>query len=236
VFALPDANGPFDFITAYIDDVAIFSVNESQHKEHLERALRRLHEYSIQLNVKKCSFFKHKLVFLGHEVEAKSQGPTTVAPSPGLTKDILEFPPPRNRKDIQRFVGMVNFYHTLIPKCAELAAPLTELAALEWDETELDKYFKREHKLAFEELKRAMASAPVIALPRDDSPYVLNIDASAIAFGGTLTQKDADGKEHVVLYISKKFTKGGEGIVWFSLRHKEVWVSIPRLRVSADVS
>jgi len=208
IFSIADDQGQFDFITSYIDDIAIYSESEEQHKTHLERVLRRLHDYNIQLNVKKCAFFQTRFTFLGHTVDASKPGPTMIAPSSSLTKDILEFPPPRNRKDIQRFVGMVNFYHNLIPKCAELAAPLTELAATEIDEIEFQGKFRKEHQQAFEALKKAMAESPVVALPRDDLPYSLNMDASAVAIGGALTQRDdKTGVEHVVLYISKKFTR-----------------------------
>jgi len=208
IFAVEDEFGPFDFITFYIDDLAIISKNDDEHRKHVERVLRRLHEYGVQLNLRKCEFFVRSMQFLGHVIDAESDPHRTlVKPNERITRDIAEFPAPQCQRDVQRFLGLVNFFHALIPKCAEMCAPLSDLQSVEWNQSDPVPPWSGKHQRAFEEVKRAMASKPVVALPRDDLPYVLNMDSSAVGLGGCLMQKGEDGMLHPVIYISKKFSK-----------------------------
>ena len=104
-------------------------------------------------------------------------------------------------------MGMVNYYKQFIPNLAEIASPLTDLTkkgvAFEWS---------TRHHQAFVKLKHALTSAPVLAHPDPTRPYTLYTDASNLAVGGILVQKDDLGHEKVIAYLSHKLT--GAALSW----------------------
>lgn len=205
IFAEPDERGHFTgFVVFYIDDLVIVSENMEQHRKHLARVLERIHAYGVQINVGKCEFFVKTFEFLGHVIDAEN-GQTLLRPNPRVMQAVTEFPRPRNRHDAQRFTGLVNWFHELIPNCAEIIAPLTTLASFDWT---TDKAWDDAAETAFVQIKQALTSAPVAALPQDGQPYVLRMDSSGKAFGGALHQKSPiDGRYYPVVFVSKKFNK-----------------------------
>jgi hypothetical protein len=206
IFALPDEEGSFhSILTFYVDDLCIFSENKAQHENHIKRVLHRLHKFGVQLNVAKCEWGVKKFAFLGHVVDAETdQQRTLIKPNERIVRDILDFPRPYNQRECQRLMGLINWFHEIIPKCAVICAPLTTLAAFEW---ESDQVWNEDAQRAFDEIKEALSSEPVVALPDDKKQYTLRMDASAAAFGGALLQKGEDDKMHPTLYISRKFNK-----------------------------
>ena len=117
---------------------------------------------------------------------------------------VRQWPKPSTRKQLKGFLGLAGYYSEFINGFTELAAPLTELSreendvASDWDE-QCDKSFDR--------LKLALTAAPVLRLADPTLPYQLFVDASLIAAGAVLTQKDADDKLHPVAYFGKKFSR-----------------------------
>ncbi len=109
-----------DFVFVYLDDILLASSNKKEHREHLRKLFQKLSEYGLVNNPKKCVFGKTELSFLGHKVTTSG-----VMPSPDKVKAITNFPRPSNVKELQEFIGMVNFYHRFVPKAAEaLRTPL----------------------------------------------------------------------------------------------------------------
>ena len=228
IFSTPDEYGHFlDTVVFYIDDVVIRSEDEKNHERDLRRVLRRLYSYGVQLSVPKCRFFRKEINFLGHHIDARSdEYRTLVRPTPKIVEDIQKFPRPRNQRDCQRFSGLVVFFHTLIPDCAKIMAPITDLMGIRWSASEKDLWTS-EHDDAFKTIKKVLSSYPVVALPQQDRQFYLNTDASDRAFGGVLNQMGEDGKLHPVLYISKKFSKTEKN--WFC-GEKELWPLVFTLR------
>ncbi|CAH8469470.1 unnamed protein product [Heterobilharzia americana] len=110
------------FVSAYIDDLIVASTSETEHLQHLRTLFERLREYGITINPQKCEFGKESLQFLGHIVNAKG-----VKPVPQEVDAIREYPVPDSFRKLRRFLGLINFYRRFIPKCAEVAQPLTSL-------------------------------------------------------------------------------------------------------------
>ena len=108
-------------VVAYIDDVCCFSDNFEQHLHalDLEQTLCRLEAANMQLRPDKCLFGYYKGPFLGHVVSAAG-----CSPLPENIKAIKNCPRPTCKKELQRFLGMVNYYRSFIPRMAEIAAPL----------------------------------------------------------------------------------------------------------------
>ena len=98
-------------------------------------------------------------------------------------KTIQEWKPPRNMKEVQRFLGFANFYHRFIEGYSKIVKPLTLLTQKgnTWDWT------KKEQQ-AFNELKIKFTTEPVLAQPNTHAPFILEVDASNEAVGAVLSQ------------------------------------------------
>ena len=117
-------------------------------------------------------------------------------------KDVLEWPVPKCRKDLERFLGFVNYHREFVQGMAGQTAPLYQLtgSCTRWNWTE-------EHQRAFEDLKKVMTSPPVLGFPNASDLFVLDTDASDLAIGAELSQVQ-DGKERVISYASKTLNSG----------------------------
>ncbi len=145
-----------DFCCTYVDDIHIASKNEEEHPRHLEEVFRRLDDYGLVVNVDKCSFGRAEVNFLGRMVN--DQG---VRPLHAKFKAVTGYP----RRQLRRFLGMVNFYRRFIPNCAEFAASLTPLTGRKNDPREMST----EQLAAIERLKSCLAQATALAFPSPDA-------------------------------------------------------------------
>ena len=109
--------------------------------------------------------------------------------------------PSKNQKQLRSFLGMTNYYRTSIPNYALKSAQLTDLlkknSKFNW---------QPKHQQAFQELKQALVSAPILAYPRTDLPYSLFTDASDNAIGAVLIQTHENGTHKAVHYHSQQLT------------------------------
>nr|VZI35993.1 unnamed protein product [Spirometra erinaceieuropaei] len=110
------------FVYAYIDDLLVASRNAEEHKEHLALVFDRLDQFGVVINPSKCVLGVPSLDFLGHHVDAQGLRPLS-----SKVEAIRDFPPPTSKRQLQRFLGMVNFYRRFLPNCADLMLPLTNL-------------------------------------------------------------------------------------------------------------
>jgi len=186
------------FVVVYLDDILIYSKDEDDHRRHLELVMEALATHSARLNVTKCAFFKREIRFLGHVID--HQG---IRPDPGQVEKIAGFAPPRNKRDVQSFLGTVNFFRRFIRGCATIATPLYALTR-----DKVPFVWTDGHQAAFEELKRLLTSSPVLCLPDTSRPFTVHTDASDYAIGAVLLQEH-DGYPHPVAYYSRSL-KGAE--------------------------
>lgn len=178
---------------AYLDDVVIHSLDFNTHMSDLAETLALLKGAGFKLNVDKCSFAMDSIKLLGFVVSAEG-----VAPDPAKVKAINEMQTPRSVKEVRSFLGASGFFRRNIEGYATIAAPLTSL-------TRKDSKFEwtNIHQQAFEKLKEALVSAPVLRRPDFDLPFEIHSDASGVAVGACLIQK-VDGIPHAVAYFSRK--------------------------------
>ena len=179
----------YRFALIYIDDIIIFSRSVEEHLVHLEEVFRRLRQANVKLNPKKCSFVKQKVEYLGHVVT-----PEGVSPNPDKVRVVQEFPPPNNLKELRHFLGLANYYRRFVTGFSHIANPLNALTKkgvyLHWTE---------ECAVAFDKLKCALVSAPILAYPSFKEPFLLFVDASSTGIGFTLAQVQ-NAKEVVIAY------------------------------------
>jgi hypothetical protein len=169
-------------VFAYADDMDVASRNAEEHDIHLRQLFTRLREHGLVINVEKCVFGASSIQFLGHHLSAEG-----VEPLPENVSAVKDFPRPSTVKELQMFLGMVNFYPRFLPGAARALRPLTDClqgglkspTAVEWNS-------EREA-----EVKQMLASATRLANPAQAAKLSLAVDASATRIGACLQQRRA---------------------------------------------
>ncbi|PNF27381.1 hypothetical protein B7P43_G17494, partial [Cryptotermes secundus] len=167
------------YVYNFMDDLLVYSSTVEQHLVHLEEVFRRLEKAGFTLNRDKMQLAKSKIKFLGHSLSADG-----VEILSERVDAIREFPPPNNLKAVRRFLGMVGFYGKFVKDFSLLAEPLHALkrkgARFVWGDSQ---------KRAFEALKEAISTPPVLQVPDFSKEFVLVCDASDLAVSAVLNQR-----------------------------------------------
>lgn len=169
----------------YLDDVLVFSPNMEQHLGDLRRVLQALRAARLVAKRSKCNFGRSELKFLGHIVGAR-----TVRTDPAKITAMLSIPSPCNIHQLRVFLGVTGYYRRFILNYSLLAEPLTALLRADTP----FRWGPRQQQ-AFEELRRRLTSAPVLAQPDWQKPFVLATDASNVAIGAVLSQPGTATRE-----------------------------------------
>ncbi|GJP42101.1 hypothetical protein CLOM_g1693 [Closterium sp. NIES-68] len=180
-------------VIIYLDDILIYSRSREQHLRDLDAVFTLLHKNRLITKGSKCDFLKQELEFLGHVVSTEG-----VKIDPKKIKTIQEWKPLTNLKELQGFQGFVNYVRRFIPNIARLSAPLTDRLkdhnCFWWGEKQ---------QAAFDQLKIALTSPPVLRISDPDRPYEVVTNASDIAIGAVLLLDFDDGLQPVA-YESRK--------------------------------
>jgi hypothetical protein len=186
----PETHG---YLCQYIDDLYIHTNSYEEHLERVEFVLRRLSENGFTINLNKCKFFRTSIEFLGHIIGNKG-----VSPDPDRIASILNYPAPKNQKQLRQFLGTCNFHHRFIINYAEYAAHLVPLlkkgVRWKWDQ---------DHEEAFLKLRNAFAASIHLAHPRSDLIYEIYTDSSCYAISGILAQTDEKGQVSIITTASR---------------------------------
>ncbi|KAJ9524507.1 hypothetical protein QJQ45_019534 [Haematococcus lacustris] len=183
-------------VLVYLDDILVMSRSPAEHVQHLREVLQVMKDNNLYAKLSKCEFNKPELKFLGHIV-----GRHGIAVDPAKVQVIKDWPMPTCLKELQAFLGLANFFRRFIAGYSTIAAPLTHLtgeavaAGTNW------RQLSEPAVNAFNALKEALCSAPVLALPDPLQPFEVWSDASLAGTGGVLMQNG-----RVVAYTSHKFT------------------------------
>ncbi|KAL5017800.1 hypothetical protein ScPMuIL_003522 [Solemya velum] len=162
----------------YLDDILIFSETFTEHLSNIEEVLIRLENAGLKLGPKKCSFAQQSCTYLGHLISRDG-----ILPPPDRVKAIVEFPSPRNVKELRRIIGMMNWFRKFIRNFSSVVLPLTKLLK------KGQKFiWTSEQDHAFCELKNRLANSTVLAFPRYDIPFRLAVDTSSRGIGYMLYQ------------------------------------------------
>eukprot|EP01018_Ginkgo_biloba_P004724 Gb_28015 [translate_table: standard] len=177
------------FVAVFLDYIMVFSKNEEEHKERLQKVLEILRQEKLYAKMSKCEFCKEKIEYLGHVVLAKG-----ILVDPKKVKAVREWKTPISVHEVRSFLGLASFYRRFVLGFSKIAAPLTELL-------KKSKRFKwtDQCQKSFDILKQKLTDAPILTLPDMEKPFTLYTDASGIAIGVVLTQQ---GK--VIAYESRK--------------------------------
>ena len=119
-----------------------------------------------------------------------------------LVAEVLEWPTPKCVKDVQKFLGLANYYCRFIENFVSIARPLHDMVKKDkkWDWTE-------KQEKAFKELKERFTKEPVLATPDIDKKMRMEVDALDYATGGVLSMECEDGLWRPVAFLSKSLNK-----------------------------
>ena len=182
------------YLVCYLDDLCCHSPCIHSHAEHLRDVLTTLRENKLYAKFSKCEFGKSSLKFLGHIVSSDG-----IAADPDKVATIRDWPVPKNLKELQSFLGLANFFRRFVQGYSTLTAPLTDLCGSTTNHFPWDKWPTLELD-AFNGVKHALTTAPVLAMPDFTKPFEVRTDASLMGTGGVLMQ---EGRP--IAYMSKKF-------------------------------
>ena len=159
--------------------------------------VKRLEENNLYVKPEKCKWKVREVDFLG--VVIGSEG---IKMEKEKVKGVLEWPTPKCVKDIQKFLGLANYYRRFIENFAAIARPLHDLVKKDkkWEWTE-------KQGEAFEELKRRFTKEPVLAALDIDKKMRMEVDASDYAIGGVLSMECGDGLWRPVAFLSKSLNE-----------------------------
>jgi len=163
------------------------------HNELVKEVLKRLKENDLFIKPKKCKWKVREVEFLGVVI-----GPRGVEMQKEKVERVLNWLAPRNIKEVQKFLGLVNYYRRFIKDFAKIATPLYILVRKKqkWK-------WKKEQEEVFRKLKAMFTTEPVLAIPDIDRKMRVEADASDYTTGGVLSTKYEDGKWRPVAFISK---------------------------------
>jgi len=177
----------------FIDDILVATDTEEGHDELVEEVLRRLEENNLFVKPEKCKWKVREVEFLGVVISPKG-----VEMQKKKVEGVLNWPAPRNVKEVQKFLGLANYYRRFIKNFARIAAPLHALVRKEqkW------KWEKKQEEV-FKKLKVGFTTEPVLAILDIDREMRVEADASDYVIGGVLSIKCENGKWRPVAFISK---------------------------------
>lgn len=142
---------------------------------------------NLTISSEKSKFCRREIKYLGYILNEEGWKVDECK-----TEVIVNFPILTNKKEVQRFLELCNWYRRFIANFSRLAAPITELTR-----SKTKFYWTAQAEEAFLQLKGALVTAPVLAMPDYQRPFAISCDASDVAFGAVLTQV-FDGEEHPV--------------------------------------
>jgi len=175
----------------YLDDIIVYSNSLESHLNRLVTVLSRLRFANLKLKPEKCIFLQKSVSFLGHVISSDG-----ISTDPQKVKTVSEWPTPACTRDVRAFLGLAGYYRRFVKSFAHIASPLNQLlknGSFSWTIAA---------QKAFDDLKTALTSPPILAMPTDDDEFTLDTDASDYAIGAVLSQKQ-NGVERVVAYASR---------------------------------
>ncbi|MBW0576749.1 hypothetical protein O181_116464 [Austropuccinia psidii MF-1] len=203
----------------------VFSKSEEEHVTHVSTVLSRLRANNLFAKASKCLFHVSSVEYLGYVVSSEG-----LKMDQAKVQQILNWPPPRNLKALQSFLGFANFYCRFIKNYSKKISSLTSFLKKD------SRFPLNEEALRqFHQLKEAFTIAPILSHFDPSLPTIVETDASDYALGSLLSQIFDSGK-HPIAFFSHKILpaelnyeihdKELLGIVWALKRWRDFFFSL----------
>jgi hypothetical protein len=175
------------FVLVFFYDILIYSSAWADHLRHFQAVFTILQQHRLFVKRSKCAFDERSIAYLGHVISDAG-----VALDPAKVQAVSDWPQPHSARTVRGFLGLAGYYRKFVQDYGSIAAPLTALLkkdGFSWND---------DAATAFQALKAAVTSAPVLALSDFSRPFVVECDASTYSFGAVLIQD-----KHPIAYFSR---------------------------------
>ncbi|MFS7899882.1 putative nucleotidyltransferase, Ribonuclease H [Helianthus anomalus] len=197
-------------VVVYFDDILVFSQDIRQHLLHLRQVFTILRDQKLYANRAKCHFLSPEVLFLGYLISENG-----IRMDESKVEAITAWPTPTSIHEVRSFHGLASFYRRFIKKFSSIVAPITNCLKgnnFAWTPAAT---------IAFEELKKRVTQAPVLALPNFQLPFQVECDASGFGIGGVLSQDNRP-----IAFFSEKLSEAKQK---YSTYDKEFYAIIRSL-------
>ncbi|CAM8931903.1 unnamed protein product [Rhodiola kirilowii] len=181
-----------DCVEVFTDDFTVYGNTFDECLLNVGRVLARCEETNLVLNYEKCHFMVTHGIVLRHVVSSEG-----IEVDKAKIDLMLSLPYPTDQRGVRSFVGHAGFYHRFLKDFSKRALPLSRLL-----QKDVPFEFTEECKAAFNDLKAALTSAPIIQAPDWTQPFEIMCDASDYAVGAVLGQRK-EKKPVVIHYASR---------------------------------
>lgn len=165
-------------VYVYMDDIIIYSKTLKEHIKTLELVIKRLIKHNLKLNMEKSLFMRSQVAYLGHIISKDG-----IKVDSKKTDCVAKFPRPNSVVEVQRFLGMCNYYRRYVQNYAKIAKPLYILC-----KKDIPFIWNASSEEAFNKLKKMLITSPVLIYPNFNETFIVTTDASDYAVGAVISQ------------------------------------------------
>nr|GEV00618.1 putative mitochondrial protein [Tanacetum cinerariifolium] len=202
------------FVLVFFDDILIYSANEAEHLQHLQEVLEVIRTHTLYAKQITYIFLAPQVEYLGHVLSAQG-----VAIDPSKIQAMATWPILTTLKQLRGFLGLIGYYRRFIKNYALINQPFTTLLRNN------GFHWSTEAEVTFNQLKKAMMTTPVLALPNFEKEFVVKTDASGCGIGVVLHQ---DG--HPIAYLSKALSPRHQALSTYEKEFLAVMMTLDRWR------
>ena len=184
------------------DDVIVYGATEDEHNKNLHNLMNVANKSGLMFNSKKCVVKQPEISFFG-----MIYGKDGVKPDPKKVHDLKKMPTPESKKQLEEFLGLINYLSLFIKNLASESSALRDLTKqdvpFEWQE---------DHEYIYQKLKNMICEDAKLKFYDPKAPLQLQVDASMRGLGACLLQPDKDDNGHYgseyrpVAYASKSLS------------------------------
>ncbi|XP_011059060.1 PREDICTED: uncharacterized protein LOC105148815 [Acromyrmex echinatior] len=211
-----------NIVLLYVDDLIVPAANEQEVLERLRTVLKTASDYGLQINFKKCQFVKRTIEFLVHVVEGGK-----IYPSQEKVKAVIDYPEPKEFKDVQSFFGLTGYFRKFISSYSTIAKPLSDM--LRKDQS---YNFDDKARNAFVHLRTILTQNPVLKIYYSRHETEVHTNTSIDGYGAVLLQRsDEDDLLHPVHFMSKKTKKEERNYTSYELEALAIVEALRKFRI-----
>jgi hypothetical protein len=205
------------FVVIYLDDITVYSQYDKEHCDHLIKVFLKCRKFGLSLNPKKSLFSMKEGKILGHIVSAEG-----VRIDSRRVEAIQTLSLPRYKKEVQYFLGKINFLRRFVSNFIELVKYITIMLR---KDSEIKWTF--ETRDYFDQIKKSLIEAPILVSPDYSEDFLIFSFASFDTVVTVLLQKNVEGLEHPIVFFSRAL---GDVELKYDIMEKQAYPLVKALK------
>lgn len=204
-------------VFGYLDDLVVVSEDFASHISVLVRIADEFRKANLTLNIEKSHFCVTEVKYLGYVI-----GNGGIKTDPEKVEAIVNWPIPKNIKQVRGFLGIAGWYRRFIENFSSVTFPISETLS-----TKRKFQWTHDAQKAFDNVKQLLTTAPVLSNPNFSEKFYLHCDASDYGIGAVLVQLDENGQEKPIAFMSKKLNSSQRN---YSVTERECLAAIEAIK------